>query len=156
MLTLAEAAKASRVSKSALLKAIKSGRMSAVRDDQTNNFRVDPVELFRVYPAPAQPTTNDELAEQIHDIQVKGLERRILEISADRDRLWGLLQTEQSERQRLYGLLSHFQSEAEKNSAEAKPAKMSDIKKMVLMTAFMFVTFILIAVVVFFLVRIQS
>jgi hypothetical protein len=50
MLTLGEAAKASKVTKSAISKAIKNGRISAAKDE-LGRYQIDPAELFRVYPA---------------------------------------------------------------------------------------------------------
>jgi hypothetical protein len=49
--TLNQAAKACNKSKSAILDAIRSGRLSASRDDK-NQWQIEPSELFRVY----QPT----------------------------------------------------------------------------------------------------
>jgi len=48
-LTLNQAAKACHKSKSAILEAIRSGRMSACKDEK-NQWQIDPSELFRVYP----------------------------------------------------------------------------------------------------------
>lgn len=48
--TLGEAAKATGKSKSAISKAIKSGRVSAMKGE-TGAFAIDPAELHRVYPA---------------------------------------------------------------------------------------------------------
>lgn len=54
--TLGEAAKVTGMSKAAISKAIKNGRISAVKDD-TGTFRIDPSELHRVYPPTV--STND-------------------------------------------------------------------------------------------------
>ena len=48
-LSLREAAEACGVSKSTILRAIKSGRMSAPRTDD-GGYAIDPAELHRVYP----------------------------------------------------------------------------------------------------------
>jgi excisionase family DNA binding protein len=48
-LSLREAADACGVSKSTILRAIKSGRMSAPRTDE-GGYAIDPAELHRVYP----------------------------------------------------------------------------------------------------------
>jgi hypothetical protein len=133
MLTLAEAALAAGLSKSALLKAIKAGRLSAVRDDNSGRFSVDPAELRRAYPsmdALKKPSENVDLIEKrIHEDRVRELRHRIDELTEDRSRLWRQLEAEQQERAKLYGLLTHFQAEAEKNPA-------SGAKKAALMTAF--------------------
>jgi hypothetical protein len=47
--TLGEPAKATGLTKSALSKAIKKGRISAVKDD-SGRYRIDPAELHRVFP----------------------------------------------------------------------------------------------------------
>lgn len=54
--TLNKAAKACQKSKSAILEAIRNGRLSASRDDK-NQWQIQPVELFRVYPPqlPVEP-----------------------------------------------------------------------------------------------------
>lgn len=49
-LSLREAAEACGVSKSTILRAIKSGRMSSPRTDD-GGYAIDPAELHRVYPA---------------------------------------------------------------------------------------------------------
>jgi chromosome segregation ATPase len=49
MLTLGQAAKETGLAKSAISRAIKSGRLSAVRQEN-GSFEIDPAELFRVYP----------------------------------------------------------------------------------------------------------
>lgn len=54
VITLGEASRQTGKSKSAILKAIKNGRMSAAKGD-TGDWRIDPAELFRVYPATGQP-----------------------------------------------------------------------------------------------------
>lgn len=59
-LTLSQAAKLTRKSKSTLNRAIKSGRLSAVRNED-GTFSIDPSELMRVFPETA-PERNSELA----------------------------------------------------------------------------------------------
>jgi excisionase family DNA binding protein len=58
MLTLAEAAKETGLTKPAILKAIQKGRVSATKDDK-GQWLIDPAELFRVYP----PTVKKEMGE---------------------------------------------------------------------------------------------
>lgn len=67
--TLGEAAKATGKSKSAISKAIKSGRISASKDD-TGTFRIDPSELHRVYP----PTPMGEHEETPKEVPVNTTE----------------------------------------------------------------------------------
>lgn len=63
--TLGEAAKATGKSKSAISKAIKSGRISA-KKGETGVFEIDPSELHRVYPA----TVKSEQEETLHKPQI--------------------------------------------------------------------------------------
>jgi hypothetical protein len=49
MLTLGQAAKETGLSKTAISRAIKSGRLSAIKNEQ-GEYQIDPAELFRVYP----------------------------------------------------------------------------------------------------------
>ena len=58
MLTLAEAAKETGLTKPAILKAIQKGRVSATKDDK-GQWLIDPAELFRVY----SPTMKKEMGE---------------------------------------------------------------------------------------------
>ena len=53
MLTLAEAAKETGLTKPAIFKSIQKGRVSATKDDK-GQWRIDPAELFRVYPPAAK------------------------------------------------------------------------------------------------------
>jgi len=62
-LTLSQAAKVSRKSKSTLSRAIKMGRLSATRLDD-GNFSIDPAELFRVYPATTDNPYDERPIEQ--------------------------------------------------------------------------------------------
>jgi hypothetical protein len=66
MLTLAEAAKETGLTKPAIFKAIKNGRVSASRDDK-GQWMIDPAELFRVY-APAEKKGTEE--PQIEDLRL--------------------------------------------------------------------------------------
>ena len=58
MLTLAEAAKETGLTKPAILKSIQKGRVSATKDDK-GQWLIDPAELFRVY----SPTVKKEMVE---------------------------------------------------------------------------------------------
>jgi excisionase family DNA binding protein len=58
MLTLAEAAKETGLTKPAILKAIQKGRVSATKDDK-GQWLIDPAELFRVY----SPAVKKEMGE---------------------------------------------------------------------------------------------
>jgi chromosome segregation ATPase len=56
MLTLAEAAKQTGLTKPAIFKSIQKGRVSAVKDEK-GQWIIDPAELFRVYPPAAKKET---------------------------------------------------------------------------------------------------
>jgi hypothetical protein len=56
MLTLAEAAKETGLTKPAIFKSIQKGRISASKDEKGQWF-IDPAELFRVYPPAAKKET---------------------------------------------------------------------------------------------------
>lgn len=61
-LTLGQAAKASGISKSALSKALKNGRVSYVAKTDAG-YEIDPSELFRVFPPkPTQPVAGEQLS----------------------------------------------------------------------------------------------
>jgi len=53
MLTLAEAAKQTGLTKPAIFKSIQKGRVSASKDEK-GQWIIDPAELFRVYPPAAK------------------------------------------------------------------------------------------------------
>ena len=59
MLTLGQAAKETGLSKTAISRAVKSGRLSATRNDQ-GEYQIDPSELFRVYPVTANVDSEPE------------------------------------------------------------------------------------------------
>ena len=74
MLTLGQAAKETGLSKTAISRAIKNGKLSATRGEQ-GEYQIDPAELFRVYPVTggvdreaerqATPSDNNGLLGQI-------------------------------------------------------------------------------------------
>jgi hypothetical protein len=59
MFTLGQAAKETGISKTAISRAINSGRLSATRND-LGEYQIDPAELFRVYPVDRQRNTETE------------------------------------------------------------------------------------------------
>jgi hypothetical protein len=76
-LTLNQAARECGRSKSALLEAIRSGRLSASRDDK-KQWQIDPAELFRVYPANQSENTQTEQRQpQAEQAQTALLEAKI-------------------------------------------------------------------------------
>jgi excisionase family DNA binding protein len=86
MLTLAQAAKETGLTKPAIFKAIKKGKISASKDAR-GQWLIDPAELFRVY-APVSmketvepPTGNVELRLKLAELEAKFelTEKRLLE-----------------------------------------------------------------------------
>jgi septal ring factor EnvC (AmiA/AmiB activator) len=127
MLTLGEAAKVSTVTKSAISKAIKSGRMSAVKDDK-GYYQIDPAELFRVFPTNtgnSQATVESvqmETRKETSSLQttVEHLRELLGEIKSERDDLRQRLDKSEDERRatqsKLTALLTH------QPNPEAQPA----------------------------------
>lgn len=137
--TLNQAAKACHKSKSAILEAIRKGRLSASRDDK-NQWQIDPAELFRVYPAKTDTEPPYRVAEhhtepqpttpQNHPTTAAMLDK-IATLEAERDRereqlqatiddLRRRLDQETEERRKLTMLLSH-QPEPESKSTQGQP-----------------------------------
>jgi hypothetical protein len=91
MYTLGTAAKATGMTKSALSKAIATGRLSATKNE-LGRFDIDPAELHRVYPPlptpeksereQTQETTNEN---RVLKAKLEGLEQLLAEIREDRD-----------------------------------------------------------------------
>jgi hypothetical protein len=68
MLTLGQAAKETGLSKTAIARAIKSGRLSGTKSE-SGEYQIDPAELFRVYAVtgnrrPEHGTTHDPQGHQ--------------------------------------------------------------------------------------------
>ena len=74
MFTLGQAAKETGLAKSAISRAIKTGRLSAVRKEN-GSFEIDPAELFRVYPRNSDGQRQEELT-ATHS-EPNGLQREI-------------------------------------------------------------------------------
>jgi excisionase family DNA binding protein len=89
-LTLAEAAQATGLNRSTVLRAIKSGKISGTRDGN-GNWSVEPVELFRVFPpADATPKAMPQDAQALAaaaatDALVAELRAVIADLRQDRD-----------------------------------------------------------------------
>ena len=128
--TLNQAAKACSKSKSAILEAIRSGRLSAGRDGK-NQWAIDPAELFRVYPAtehlPPEQNRDQPQAQNHHTGELWGqmVENERQERDRERkqmqetiDDLRRRLDDEAQERRRLTMLLTH---QPETHQPEIKP-----------------------------------
>lgn len=123
LLTLNQAAKACNKSKSAILEAIRNGRLSANRNDK-NQWQIQPAELFRVYPStehlpPVQnrdqpgnlPHTEHHptplLLEQMLEKEQQERERERQQMQATIDDLRRRLDEEAAERRKLTALITH-------------------------------------------------
>jgi len=121
--TLGQAAKATDMSKAALSRAIKTGRISATKNEG-GSFEIDPAELHRVYP-PKQAQLNDTQPQptppQQAEIErlkatVEGLERLCRQIEGERDSL-------REQNTKLTAILTDQRAQTKPpTSAEAKPA----------------------------------
>jgi hypothetical protein len=77
MLTLAEAAKETGLTKPAIFKAIKSGKISASKDER-GQWMIDPAELFRVYdPASKKETVEPQTANLSLLLKLQELESKL-------------------------------------------------------------------------------
>ena len=86
-LTLAEAAQATGLNRSTLLRAIKAGRISGQRDD-LGVWHVEPAEVFRVFPAAdASPKALPQhaQADSHADALVAELRAQLAELRSQRD-----------------------------------------------------------------------
>ena len=116
MLSLTKAAEEVGISRSALFKAIKNGRVSASKNDK-GEFLIDPSELFRVYQPVNkvnvnlyQPSQQQDIAKEAVEISL--LKQLLKQVESERDDLRRRLDDEAQERRKLTMLLTH-QSEPE-------------------------------------------
>lgn len=90
MLTLGEAARQAKVSKTTIHRSIKSGRLSAQRNDD-GTYSIDPAELFRVFGSSSRSGTVSveqtvtPSSRPASPLEVALLKERIEELKADRD-----------------------------------------------------------------------
>ncbi len=117
MLTLAEAAKAVGLSRTALFKAIQAGRLSATKNDK-GHFVVDPSELFRVY-SPVNEVikpVDEELTKL--QMQLELTQKLLTNTENERDYLRRMLD---EERRRLTNLLTHQPQPLEVKPVQSDP-----------------------------------
>jgi excisionase family DNA binding protein len=86
--SLAEAAQATGVNRSTILRAIKSGKISGQRDS-SGAWAVEPVELHRVFP-PAEATPRDVPEDAQADQLVAELRAQLAEMRSQRDAWQGI------------------------------------------------------------------
>jgi excisionase family DNA binding protein len=112
--TLTQAAEATGISKSTILRAIKSNKVSAARDQRNQGWLIEPAELHRLYPlasndaAKKQEMTRHETPSEVNELRAK-LEAATQRI-ADKDEtiadLRRRLDAEGEERRRLTAILT--------------------------------------------------
>jgi hypothetical protein len=74
--TLASAAKAAGLNRSAILKAIKSGKIIGTKD-KLGRWQIEPAELHRSYPAVAERSAVTDAAQQSAELDVAALGTQI-------------------------------------------------------------------------------
>lgn len=124
-LTLSQAAKEAKKAKSAVLEAIRTGRLSATRNE-LNQWQIEPAELFRVYPqnrtensSENQDRTPSENAyiEQLTMLRAER-DRERQQLQATIDDLRNRLDQESIERRKLTALLTHQASQQTEQTPE--------------------------------------
>ena len=127
MLSLTKAAEEVGISRSALFKAIKNGRVSATKNGK-GEFIIDPAELFRVYQPVNKVNVNLHQPSQQQDIakvtaetvEITMLKQLLKQVESERDDLRRRLDDEAQERRKLTMLLTH------QPPIETAPAKKED------------------------------
>lgn len=111
MLSLTKAAEEVGISRSALFKAIKTGRVSSSKNDK-GEFLIDPSELFRVYQPVNkvdvnlyQPSQQQDIAKET--VEISMLKQLLKQVEGERDDLRRRLDDEALERRQLTMLLTH-------------------------------------------------
>ena len=123
MLSLTKAAEEVGISRSALFKAIKTGRVSSSKNDK-GEFLIDPSELFRVYQPVNkvdvnlyQPSQQQDIAKET--VEISMLKQLLKQVEGERDDLRRRLDDEALERRQLTMLLTH-QPEKEQSKGPTK------------------------------------
>jgi predicted site-specific integrase-resolvase len=127
MLSLTKAAEEVGISRSALFKAIKNGRVSATKNGK-GEFIIDPAELFRVYQPVNkvnvnlyQPSQQQDIdKETAETVEITMLKQLLKQVESERDDLRRRLDDEAQERRKLTMLLTH------QPPVETAPAKKED------------------------------
>jgi hypothetical protein len=137
VLTLANAAKETGLTRSAIFKAIKKGTLSANKDEK-GHFQIDPAELFRVYKPVNKKLSTSEQQETTKEAQetAENQELRarldmtnqlLRQVESERDDLRRRLDEEATERRKLTALLTH--QPEKKPEAARDPAKQETAKR---------------------------
>lgn len=137
MLTLANAAKETGLTRSAIFKSIKKGTLSATKDEK-GHFQIDPAELFRVYKpvnkelsTSEQQETAKEARETAENQELRArldmTNQLLRQVESERDDLRRRLDEEATERRKLTALLTH--QPEKKPAAGPDPAKKETAKQ---------------------------
>jgi len=138
VLTLANAAKETGLTRSAIFKAIKKGTLSATKDAK-GHFQIDPAELFRVYKPVNKEASTSEQQETTKEARETAENRDLLirldmanqllrQVESERDDLRRRLDEEATERRKLTALLTH--QPEKKPKAEQIPQKSGLLEKL--------------------------
>ena len=132
ILTLTEAAKETGLSRSAVFKAIKSGKVSATKDEN-GHFQIDPAELFRVYDPVNKENVSSEQQETAREpketaenmvlkVRLETMGELLRQVQSERDDLRRRLDDEAAERRNLTALLTYKPEPPTAPEIEAPPA----------------------------------
>jgi hypothetical protein len=123
MLTLTESSKETGLTRSAIFKAIKSGRLSANKNDK-GEFLIDPAELFRVYkPVNKEILPSEQLEthkETMETAELSMMKRLLTQVESERDDLRRRLDEESAERRKLMNILTHQPETFTERKTESK------------------------------------
>jgi hypothetical protein len=128
MLSLREAAEETGLTKPALLKAIKKGRISAQKNDR-GEWEIDPAELFRVYErkepvSDESETVNGDHRKPVYDSNqpvITLLESQIRGLEADKEDLRTRLNAAEAERARLLSVIERQADQVKLLTDQRKP-----------------------------------
>jgi excisionase family DNA binding protein len=123
MLTVAQAAEETGLSRVAIYKAVKAGRISVTKDDNGKTW-IDAAELFRVY-KPVVTQDNKSSLTQDNQLTEKELEltRQLLkQVESERDNLRLSVESLQNNLDRALTMLTH-QPQTESHQPEKQPVK---------------------------------
>ena len=123
MLTLTESSKETGLTRSAIFKAIKSGRLSANKNNK-GEFLIDPAELFRVYKqVNKEMLPSEQLAthkETQETAELSMMKRLLAQVESERDDLRRRLDEESAERRKLMNILTHQPETFTERKTESK------------------------------------
>jgi hypothetical protein len=120
MLTLTESSKETGLTRSAIFKAIKSGRLSANKNNK-GEFLIDPAELFRVYkPVNKEILPSEQLETHKETMELSMMKRLLIQVESERDDLRRRLDEESAERRKLMNILTHQPETFTERKTESK------------------------------------